>query len=208
MDTCEFLLPYVPIWGGWKKFNDYAAKLSSEVFLDLVGPKNPFQGKSILQDHLIELNPLHFPRDRKCKEVLRKTEVWIEEKQQSLILLTNIQHLSAKTIANIYKDRWQIELFFKTLKQHLKIKTFVGTNANAVHIQIWTALITLLLLKWLQFRSSLHWALSNLVALLRWNLFTYRNLWQWIDRPFYITPLPPNDPQLTFNLDSIPAVQT
>jgi hypothetical protein len=79
-------------------------------------------------------------------------------------------------------------LFFKALKQNLKIKTFVGTNANAVRIQIRTALIAILLLKILQFKSSFGWALSNLVALLRWNLFTYRDLWEWINRPYDTPP--------------------
>jgi len=67
---------------------------------------------------------------------------------------------------------WQIELFFKALKQNLKIKTFVGMTVNAMKIQIWTALIVILLLKSLQLRARLGWSLSNLVALLSWNLFT------------------------------------
>jgi len=97
--------------------------------------------------------------------------------------LTNNFQLAAVTIAAIYKERWQIELFFKLLKQQLKIKTFVGTSANAVRIQIWTALIAVLVIRYLQFRSHYRWAVSNLVALLRWSLFTYRNLWEWLDRP-------------------------
>jgi hypothetical protein len=133
----------------------------------------------------------------------RRIEIWIEEKQQTMVLLTNLLHLSASTIAEIYKQRWQIELFFKAIKQHLRIKTFVGTSANAVHIQIWTALITILLLKYLQFKSKCSWALSHLVALLRWNLFTYRDLWQWLERPFDTPPQPPPSLQLGFVLDSI-----
>jgi hypothetical protein len=100
-------------------------------------------------------------------------------------------------------DRCEIELFFKVLKQHLKIKTFVGTSPNALRIQIWTALIASLLLKFLQFRSRRSWALSNLVALLRWNLFTYRNLWEWLDDPFQTPPEPPPDQPLLPYLDSI-----
>ena len=102
----------------------------------------------------------------------------------------------ATTVTSIYKDRWQIELFFKALKQNLKIKTFVGTSPNALKTQIWTALIAMLLLKYLQLRSRLSWALSNLVALLRWNLFTYRDLWLWIDKPFETPPLIPVPMQL------------
>ena len=103
---------------------------------------------------------------------------------------------------------WQIELFFKALKQNLKIKTFVGTSANAVRIQIWTALIAILLLKILQFKSTLGWALSNLVALLRWNLFSYRDLWEWINRPFDTPPEAPATQGELFDLDSILPSQT
>ncbi len=75
---------------------------------------------------------------------------------------------------------------FKTLKQNLRIKTFVGTSANAIKIQIWTALIAILILKYLKVRSTFGWSLSNLVALLRLNLFTYRNLWEWINKPLEV----------------------
>ena len=112
--------------------------------------------------------------------------------------LTNHLDFGATTIASIYKDRWQIELFFKALKQNLKVKTFVGTSPNALKTQIWTALIAMLLLKYLQLRSRLNWALSNLVALLRWNLFTYRDLWTWLDDSFETPPLPPMPEQLSF----------
>ena len=76
----------------------------------------------------------------------------------------------------------------------------MGTTANAVQIQIWTALIAVLIVRYLQFRSHFRWAVSNLVALLRWNLFTYRNLWEWLNRPFD-TPAEPSA-QLPLNLDS------
>ena len=101
-----------------------------------------------------------------------------------LEFLTNHLTLGASTVARIYKDRWQIELFFKALKQNLRVKTFVGTSANALHIQIWTALIALLVLKYLQLKARFGWSLSNLVALLRMNLLVYRDLWAWLDDPF------------------------
>jgi hypothetical protein len=66
----------------------------------------------------------------------------------------------------------------------LKVKTFVGTSANALHIQLWTALIALLVLKYLQLRSTFGWSLSNLVALLQFQLFTHRDLWAWLNEPF------------------------
>lgn len=77
---------------------------------------------------------------------------------------------------------------FKALKQSLRIKTFVGTSANAVHIQIWTALTALLLVRHLQLRSTFAWSLSNLVALLRQQLFVYRDLMTWLNCPFEPPP--------------------
>ncbi len=111
-------------------------------------------------------------------------EVWDPEKETSIVFLTNHLDFGATTIAAIYKDRWSVELFFKALKQNLKIKTFLGTTANAVKTQIWTALIAMLLLKYLQLRSTFGWSLSNLVALLRHQLFVYRDLNAWLDAPF------------------------
>ena len=97
----------------------------------------------------------------------------------------------ASTIGDIYKDRWQIELFFKALKQNLKVKTFVGTTENALMIQIWTALIAMVMLKWMHFNSKWNWSFANLTSLLRLNLFTYRVLADWLDKPFGSPPLEP-----------------
>jgi IS4 transposase len=143
--------------------------------------------RNILSDEIIRLTGLE--AEKKCPYPLRRVVVWDATKQESIVLLTNHLGFGPTTISAIYKDRWQIELFFKALKQNLKVKTFVGTSANALRIQIWTALIAMLLLKYLQLKSRLGWALSNLVALLRWNLFTYRDLWEWIDNPFETPPL-------------------
>jgi hypothetical protein len=120
---------------------------------------------------------------------LRRIEVWDETQQRTLVFLTNHRGFAASTIAAIYRQRWQIELFFKALKQNLRIKTFVGTSPNALQIQIWTALIALLVLKYLQLRARFGWSLSNLAALLRQQLFVYRDLFAWIDEPFQPPPL-------------------
>ena len=92
--------------------------------------------------------------------------------------------------------------FFKALKQSLKIKTFVGTSANAVKTQVWTALIAMLVVKYLQLRSQYQWSLSNLVALLRQQLFVYRDLYKWLDEPFQAPPALEgvHDAQLTLPL--------
>jgi len=137
---------------------------------------------------------------QECPVALRRITVWDEENQREIVLLTNEWRLAAATIAKIYRHRWQIELFFKALKQNLKIKTFIGTSENAVKTQVWTALITILLLKFLQLKSSWKWSLSNLVALLRFNLLTYRDLWAWLDDPFGIPIREPEAEQLVLPL--------
>ncbi|MGX9246995.1 transposase [Sphingobacterium multivorum] len=79
-------------------------------------------------------------------------------------------------VVNIYKQRWQIEIFFKHLKQRLKVSSFVGTSENAVMIQIWTSLISILLLKYLQKKARYDWNLSNLVSFIRMNIFMKINI--------------------------------
>ena len=130
---------------------------------------------------------------------LRRIEVWLEDKQETIVFVTNHLKLAASTIAAIYRDRWQIELFFKAIKQSLRIKAFIGTSENAVQTQIWTALIAIVLLRYLQLRSTWPWSLSNLVALLRYQLFVYRDLWSWINQPFR-PPVDLDDPQLALDL--------
>jgi len=128
---------------------------------------------------------------KRCPHPLRRIEFYDAETDKTFIFLTNHMKFAASTIARIYKERWQVELFFKTLKQNLKIKTFVGTSPNAVKTQIWTALIAVLLLKYLKLKCRFGWSLSNLVAFLRWNLFTYRDLWLWLEDPYESPPLEP-----------------
>jgi hypothetical protein len=151
--------------------------------------------RNILKDQLIEFEG-YYSR-KKCSGILRRIEVWDEEKKETIVLLANHLTFGATTISAIYKDRWQIEIFFKTLKQNLKIKTFVGTSKNALLIQIWTALIAILILKYLKFTSQFNWSLSNLVAMLRYNLFTYRDLREWPNKPFETPALVPVGDQLT-----------
>lgn len=149
-------------------------------------PLSEKPGSPILKDQRIRFTGVN--AGHRCPHEMRLVTFYDQEQQRSFEFLTNHFGLAARTIAAIYKDRWAVELFFKALKQNLKIKTFVGTSPNAVKIQVWTALIAMLLLRFLQLKSKWGWSLSNLVALLRMNLFTHRDLWAWLDNPFGVPP--------------------
>lgn len=150
----------------------------------------------ILDDQIVQYTGRYSGR---YPHLLRRITLRVEG-DDPVILVTNHMQFAASTIARIYKERWQIEVFFKTLKQNLKIKTFVGTTENALRIQIWTALIAILLLKWLHHLSKARWSLSNLASMLRLNLFTYRDLVEWLNNPFGTPPLLPLPEQLFFDL--------
>jgi hypothetical protein len=156
------------------------------------------QSSGVLRDTVIQLTSRQLKGGSSPK--LRIVE-YRDDAGRTYEFLTNHLEFGSTTIASIYKQRWQIELFFKAIKQNLRIKTFVGTSANALHIQVWTALIAILILRYLQLRSTFGWALSNLVAMLRFSLFAYRDLWSWLNNPF--TGPPPQPAQLTLDLDSI-----
>jgi hypothetical protein len=140
---------------------------------------------NILRDEVILLTAI---QEQGTVARMRRIEIWVEEKNETIVFVTNHLKLAASTVGAIYRDRWQIELFFKAIKQSLRIKTFVGTSPNAVMIQIWTALIAMLLLRYLQLRATYGWSLSNLVALLRQQLFVYRDLITWLNQPFQPPP--------------------
>lgn len=156
------------------------------------------RGRPVLSDQLIRFTGDKARKDCPC--LLRRVVVWDATNGREIVLLTNLLGFGATTIADIYKDRWEIELFFKAIKQNLKVKSFVGTSENALRIQIWTALIAILLLKWLHHLSKAKWSLSNLAAMLRLNLFTYRDLQNWLHDPFGTPPLQPQSEQLRLDL--------
>lgn len=145
-------------------------------------PLSQNDSSNLLKDELIILTEedtmLHYPKP------LRRVAVYDEENDKVIELITNNLTWTASTIAELYKQRWMIEIFFKELKSHLKIKSFIGTNENAMWIQIWTALITLLLLRFLRELANYNWSLSNMIAFLRMNLFVKIVLKEWLDNPF------------------------
>ncbi|MBZ0104667.1 MAG: IS4 family transposase [Sulfuricella denitrificans] len=171
----------------------FVTRMKDSTLFEVVEEHVVPQNRNILKDQTIRLTGVG--AQDKCPHLLRRVEAVREDTGGILVFITNHHGLGASTIAAIYKDRWQIELFFKAIKQNLKIKTFVGTSANAVKTQIWTALISMLLLRYLQLSSRFGWSLANLVALLRMNLFTHRDLMAWLDKPFATPPDPQNNPQ-------------
>jgi len=171
----------------------FVTRMKDNALFEVVEERTVPQNRHILKDQTIRLTGTG--AQDKCPHLLRRIEVIREDTGSILVFITNHHGLGATTIAAIYKDRWQIELFFKALKQNLKIKTFVGTSANAVKTQIWTALISMLLLRHLQLSSRFGWSLSNLVALLRMNLFTHRDLTTWLNQPFAAPPDHQDNPQ-------------
>lgn len=157
--------------------------------------KNNLQYEKVKEHDLPENRNQHILIDERIKlsnkasyhkypKELRRVAVWDDENKQTIELITNNFKWSAYTISELYKSRWAIEIFFRDIKQLLHIKTFIGTTENAVKIQIWTALITILLLKLLRNLANHKWYLSNLVAFLRLNLFVKIDLFHWLDNPF------------------------
>lgn len=182
------------LFANWTESGVYfVTRMKDNALFDVVEEREPPQNRNIVKDQIIRLTGTG--AQGKCSHLLRRVEAIRDDTGETLVFLTNHLGLGASTIAAIYKDRWQIELFFKAIKQNLKIKTFVGTSANAVKTQIWTALIAMLLLRYLQMSSKFGWSLSNLVALLRMNLFTHRDLMAWLNQPFTTPPDPQDGPQ-------------
>ena len=143
----------------------------------------------ILKDEIIELTKIS---KGKYPKKLRRIAVWDDKNNQTIELITNHLKWSCNTISELYKNRWDIEIFFRDIKQNLHIKSFIGTSRNAVMIQIWTALITILILKYLKSNAKYKWYLSNLVAFLRINLFVKIDLQNWLNEPFLKKEKPPN----------------
>ena len=136
----------------------------------------------ILKDELIEFTGKQ-PQENYPKR-LRRVAVYDAQNDTVIELITNQLSWTANTISELYKSRWQIEIFFKEIKQLLKIKSFIGTSENAVMIQVWTAMISILMLKFLRAMAKYGWHLSNLVSFLRLNLFVKIGLQKWLDDPF------------------------
>jgi hypothetical protein len=177
----------------------FVTRLKANATLEIVEEWEVPAGSNVVKDQIIRLSGPRAGQDYPGQ--LRRVCIFDHKRLKVLQFLTNNMTLSASTIAAIYKQRWQIELFFKAIKQNLKIKTFLGTTFNAVMTQMWTALIAMLLLQYLRWKSSFCWSLSQLLAMLRFNLFTHTNLFEWLDDPYKPVPEPPNlERQLSLDL--------
>jgi hypothetical protein len=173
----------------WKQITEdgayFVSRLKEDLHYEVLEERKLPQNSPVLRDCWIRIAATP---QRPFELALRLVTIFDEDKQRKLTFITNHLGFGATTIARIYKERWQIELFFKALKQLVRVKTFVGTSANALKTQIWAALIAMLLLKYLQLRSRFGWSLSNLVAIIRQQLFAYRELYGWLDDPFQPPP--------------------
>jgi hypothetical protein len=142
----------------------------------------------ILIDEIIGLTGVK--SKQKYPKRLRRIAIYDPVNKQRIELITNQMSWTANTISELYRARWEVEIFFREIKQLLHIKSFIGTSENAVMIQIWTALITILVLKALKAMAKHNWYLSNLVAFIRLNLFVKVDLQKWLDHPFQEHPPP------------------
>jgi putative transposase len=161
----------------------FVTRIKRNAQYDVVERRDVSRFKHIYSDQILRLKG--FYSSQKYPDKLRRIRSKDPETGKIITILTNNFTWSAKTIAQIYKERWQIELFFKCIKQQLKVKSFVGTSKNALLSQLWVALITYLLLSYLKFKSRFSWSLYTLCSILPANLFARRNLWDWLNAPFH-----------------------
>ena len=152
----------------------FVTRLKSNAKTRVVSRRMILSGKGLTSDQTIEFTGVLTAK--KCPIQLRRIGYRDSETGKHYIFLTNNFKLSAKTVADIYKARWQVELFFKWIKQNLKIKSFIGTSKNAVMTQIWIALCVYLLLAFIKFQSKLKKSMQQILRLLQLNLFEKRDL--------------------------------
>jgi len=162
--------------------NYFVTRLKKNADYRVVDRRTVDAYEHISSDQIIEMKG--FYTKKKCPMLLRRIRVKDPETGKYIVLLTNQMTWSPKTVAAVYKDRWQIEIFFKTIKQNLKIKSFLGTSRNAILSQIWVAMIAYLLLSYLKFVSMYKWTVHSLMKVLPTLVFSRRNLWSWINDPF------------------------
>jgi len=152
----------------------FVTRLKSNAKYRVMNRREVLKNKGLTSDQTIEFTGLQTAK--KCPVELRRIGYRDPDTGKHYVFLTNNFKLAARTIADIYKARWQVELFFKWIKQNLKIKSFIGTSKNAVMTQIWIALCMYLLLAFLKFQSKLTKSMQQILRLLQLNLFEKRDM--------------------------------
>jgi len=152
----------------------FVTRLKINAKYRVISRRSVLKNKGLTSDQVIKLTALKPAKE--CPIELRRIGYRDKETGKHYVFLTNNFKLSAKTIADIYKARWQVELFFKWVKQNLKIKSFIGTSKNAVMTQIWIAVCIYLLLAFIKFQSKMNKTMQQILRLLQLNLFEKRDL--------------------------------
>lgn len=154
----------------------FVTRLRTGTVYDIIEQRECNSDKGILSDQTIELTSAH--AIKRNAPILRLVKFIDFESGKLYSFLTNNFKLSAVTIAAIYKDRWQVELFFKAIKQNLKIEAFSGLSKNAVLTQIWIAMITFLLVSFARHAAKQGWTVQRILRVLQANLFECKTLKQ------------------------------
>ena len=152
----------------------FVTRLKANAQYQVINRQPVLKNKGLTSDQTIRLTSI--PAAKKCPNQLRRVGYRNITTGKHYIFLTNNFKLAARTIADIYKARWQVELFFKWIKQNLKIKSFIGTSKNAVMTQIWIAMCVYLLLAFIKFQSKMNKTMQQILRLLQLNLFEKRDL--------------------------------
>ena len=148
----------------------FVTRLRPKTVYQVKSSRSVLETKGIIADECIELSSAH-AKKRGAPELLRRIEFYDTDKKRTFEFLSNNFHLAASTIAAIYKDRWKIELFFKAIKQNLKLKSFLGRSRNAIQTQIWIALIAYLLVNFAKHMAQEGWSVQRLLRIIQVNLF-------------------------------------
>jgi hypothetical protein len=147
----------------------FVTRSKTNMIYEVIGQQEFTEGTGIVSDEIITLTgktPTHdYP------EILRMVKYYDIKQDKLYTFITNNFKLAAKTIANIYKDRWQVELFFKWIKQNLKIKSFLGTTENAVMSQVWVAMITYLIYSYMKFQTKSAFSILDFSRIIKETLF-------------------------------------
>lgn len=174
-------------YNDFKQFSNYCDKgiyfvtrLKKNAVYDIISERETDKYENISYDRTIRMTGFYTGKD--CPQKLRIIESYDPDTDKTITLLTNQYNWSPRTVSAIYKDRWQIEVFFKTIKQNLKIKSFFGTSKNAVLTQIWISMISFLLLKFLVDSSSEAWTVGSLMAVIPVLIFLKKDIWFWLNK--------------------------